>query len=175
MPCALRQCSTTVSPALTWRTPGPVAITWPEPSWPSKCGRNLSSPFAPSISPSWEPQMPLYSMRTSTWPTSSCCGSSTSSMISGCLSSVKIAACMVFGMLTISLEVDEGVVTGVAGEAKPPVPLLGRAEAFAGHLPIEQVRLLLLVPIGLDADILVSPDPLDFTQGLVEIVIVQVV
>ena len=58
-PAPCRQCITTRFPFLTLRTPGPTSSTVADPSWPSRCGRNLSDPFAPSISLICAPQMPL--------------------------------------------------------------------------------------------------------------------
>ena len=52
IPAPFRQCRTTWSPFRTRLTPGPVSRTTPPPSCPSKCGRNLSSPLTPAISPS---------------------------------------------------------------------------------------------------------------------------
>ena len=49
----------TLSSTLKYFTPGPTFLTIPVPSWPKRCGKNLSFPFTPEISPSCDPQMPL--------------------------------------------------------------------------------------------------------------------
>ena len=55
----------------------------------------------------------------------------------------------------VSFEVDKGVVTGVAGAFEPPLPFLRGVERLASDLPIQQIGLLLLVAVGLDANVLV--------------------
>src|SRR4051812_47469848 len=170
MPRPFLQCNTTLSPGSAWRTPGPHSSTTPEPSWPRRCGRNLSSPLAPSISPSCEPQTPLAWISTSTCPASSFSGSAISSITSGFFNSTRIAARVFDGRL-MSFEVNEGMVAGIAGLAEPPFPFRRGIERFAGHLPVEQVRLFHFVAIRLHADVFVlSPDSLDLSQRLVQVV-----
>jgi len=67
------------------------------------------------------------------------------------------------------------MVAGVSGQRKPPVPFFRGAECFTGQLPVHQVRLLGLIAIGLDADVLVFSDAFDFTQCFLEVVIVEIV
>src|SRR6266850_232593 len=174
MPRPLRQCSTTMSPGETCRTPGPISRTSPEPSCPRRCGRNLSSPLAPSISPSCEPQMPLQRTRTSTCPGSSRSGKLISPMTSGWRRSVRIAARVVFGRAIALFEINERVVAAVPGLLEPPGPLRGRIERLARHLPVEQVRFLGLVAIGLHAKVFALGDALHLPQRLVQVVAVQV-
>src|SRR5882672_3185574 len=180
MPRPLRQCSTTVSRTFTCRTPGPTSRTVPAPSCPSRCGRNRSSPLAPSISPSCEPQMPLHAMRTRTCPASSCAGSFTCAISRGAPSLTRIAALPAVGrviaVIASSLEEDEGMIAGIPGLPEPPLPLFGRIERLARHLPVEQVHLLRFVPVGLHAEVPVfATDALHFAQRLVQIVAMQVV
>ena len=66
-----------------------------------------------------------------------------------------------------SFEKDAAVVAGVAALLEKPRPFLGREEALAGELPVEEVHLLLLVSVCFDADIFRAPsDPLGW--GLVQ-------
>src|SRR6516165_5495290 len=119
-------------------TPGPMSSTTPPPSWPSRWGRNLSGPFAPSISLSCAPQMPVWWICTSTWPHSSG-GTSIWSNTSGERSVSRMAAFIFIGGLR-SLEVDEFVVAGVAEVAVEPDPLGGVEERFAGERPALHVE-----------------------------------
>src|SRR6266850_1987180 len=174
MPRPLRQCRTTLSPGETCCTPGPISSTSPEPSCPRRCGRNLSSPLAPSISPSCEPQMPVQRTRTSTCPGSRRSGKLISPMTSGWRRSVRIAARVVFGRAIALFEINERVVPAVPGLLEPPGPLLGRIERLARHLPVEQVRFLGLVAIGLHAKVFALGDALHLPQRFVQVVAVQV-
>src|SRR5262245_61999162 len=103
-------------------------------------------------------------------------GNSTSAMTSGFLSSTRIAAFLVLetAIAASLVEVDEGIVTRVAGLPEPPFPLFRRIERLAGHLPLQQIRLLGLVAVGLDAEVPAFANALHLAQRAIEIVAVQV-
>src|SRR5580704_13136063 len=73
------------------------------------------------------------------------------------------------------LEKNKGKIAGVAGLPEPPFPLFRRAKRLAGELPVEQVRLFLLVAVGFHHDIpVLASDPLNFPQCLVQVITIQV-
>ena len=74
-----------------------------------------------------------------------------------------------------SFEIDEGMVTSIAGVLEPPFPLLRSAKGLAGYLPIEKVGLFLFATVRLDANILVLlANTLYFAQCLIQIVAMKV-
>ena len=59
------------------------------------------------------------------------------------------------------------IITGVTGLPKEEFPFFRSEKTFAGYLPVQQVDLLPLVPVGVDHEILVLlADPLHLPQGL---------
>src|SRR4051794_15977359 len=52
-----------------------------------------------------------------------------------------------------SLEKNELVVAGVSGFLENECPLVGSVKRPARELPVEQIHLLALVPVGFDADV----------------------
>src|SRR5580698_2950134 len=162
MPRLGRQCITTVSPALTWVTPGPVSTTCPDASWPSRCGRNLSGPLTAAISLICAPQIDVWKILTRTWPASSVSGNSISSMISGLRDSTRMAALADFTCIgPSSLEVDEFVIAGIAEVVVEPDPRRHVVECLCSQRPAFHVELLELAPVTLDHDVLVLADALD--------------
>ena len=74
------------------------------------------------------------------------------------------------------LEINERMVTGVAGLLEPPIPFLRGAEGFTGDLPVEQIGLFLFCSVRLDAKVFILfANALHLAQGFVEIVVMQVV
>src|SRR5271156_4212940 len=72
-------------------------------------------------------------------------------------------------------EYEIGVVAGVAAFLEEPLPFFGRVEGTAGELAIKQVRLLAVVAVGLDDDVLGSVAyALDLAQRGLELIVVEI-
>ena len=68
------------------------------------------------------------------------------------------------------------MISRIARLLEPPLPPFGGVKAFTGKLPIEKIRLFLLVPPRLDTEVFVFPsNPLDFPERGVQIEALEVV
>ena len=101
IPSPFRQCITTLSPIATFLTPSPTSKTSAQPSWPIKWGKNESYPLAPTISPNWEPHIPLVINLTRTWPYINSWGSSILSITKFLFCLTRIAALTSLGLFLI--------------------------------------------------------------------------
>src|SRR2546423_8335567 len=79
------------------------------------------------------------------------------------------------GHLGKLFKINEGPVARIAAKLEPPVPFCRSIKRFASELPIKEVRLLLLVAVGLNTDVSVFlSHTLNFPQSLIKIVAVKV-